>query len=89
MVTEKDVISVASLADITLTREEEALFAHQFTTILRYFDVLDTVSGVEYDRTGDVNVLRDDKVEESLPRELVLSNIPSSEDGYFKAPRVM
>lgn len=89
MVTEKDVTHIASLADISIKKEEESLFAHQFTTILGYFDILDTIECVVAKRPGNDNVFREDVVVPSLTSDQVLSNTESPEDGFFTAPRVM
>ena len=64
-------------------------FTHQFNAILEYFDTLDKVRG-EPEVTRDlINVMREDVVEPSLPREEVLRNAGAQEDGFIKAPRVM
>jgi aspartyl-tRNA(Asn)/glutamyl-tRNA(Gln) amidotransferase subunit C len=89
MVTEKDVLHIAELADIGINTGELGPFTDQFNAILDYFDVLDRVQG-ELSITRDLsNVMREDTVEPSLTQEEVLGNAGFREDGFIRAPRVM
>jgi len=89
MVTEKEVEHIAELADIGIDTGELGIFTHQFNAILDYFDVLDKVRG-ETNVTRDLSdVMREDVVEPSLPRDEVLRNAAAQEGGFIKAPRVM
>jgi aspartyl-tRNA(Asn)/glutamyl-tRNA(Gln) amidotransferase subunit C len=89
MVTEKEVQHIAGLADIGINTEELGAFTSRFNAILDYFDVLDRVQGEGAASCDLSNVMRDDVVEPSLPREEVLKNAAANEDGFIKAPRVM
>jgi aspartyl-tRNA(Asn)/glutamyl-tRNA(Gln) amidotransferase subunit C len=89
MVTEKDVEHIAELADIGINTGELGTFTHQFNAILDYFDVLDQVKGDTTVTCDLTNIMREDIVEPSLPRDEVLKNAPAQEDGFIKAPRVM
>ena len=89
MVTEKDVQHIAELADVGVSSDELGTFTHQFNEILEYFDTLDTVKGDAAETRDLYNVMREDEIEPSLPREEVLRNAPAQEDGFIKAPRVM
>ena len=89
MATEQEVHHIAELADVGINTEELALFTHQFNAILDYFDILDRVSGESAVSRDLYNVMREDVVEPSLPREEVLRNAAAQEDGFIKAPRVM
>jgi len=89
MVTEKDVEHIAELADIGINTGELGTFTHQFNAILDYFDVLDQVKGDTTVTSDLINIMREDVVEPSLPRDEVLKNAPAQEDGFIKAPRVM
>jgi len=89
MVFERDVEHIAGLADIGIVKEELDEFTIQFNRILDYFNILDTVEGdcvYEQDR---YNVLREDVISPSLSQEDALKNAGETEDGFFKAPRVM
>jgi aspartyl-tRNA(Asn)/glutamyl-tRNA(Gln) amidotransferase subunit C len=89
MVTEKDVEHIAELADIGINTGELGTFTHQFNAILDYFDVLDQVRGDTVITRDLTNIMREDVIEPSLPRDEVLKNAPAQEDGFIKAPRVM
>jgi len=88
MVSEKEVLHIGELADIGMREEELGAFTHQFNAILEYFDILDRVSGEPPAAPDLRNVMRDDLVEPSLPRDEVLRNA-AGEDGFIRAPRVM
>ncbi|WML67973.1 MAG: aspartyl-tRNA(Asn)/glutamyl-tRNA(Gln) amidotransferase subunit C [Methanoregula sp. SKADARSKE-2] len=89
MVSENEVKHIGELADIGIDGEELVAFTHQFNVILEYFDILDRVSGEPAVASDLINVMRDDIVEPSLPRDAVLRNAGGQEDGFIKAPRVM
>jgi aspartyl-tRNA(Asn)/glutamyl-tRNA(Gln) amidotransferase subunit C len=89
MVTEKDVEHIAELADIGINTGELGTFTHQFNAILDYFDILDQVKGDTDVTRNHTNIMREDIVEPSLPRDEVLKNAAAQEDGFIKAPRVM
>ena len=89
MVNEKDVEHIAELADIGINTGELGIFTNQFNAILEYFDVLDQVKGDTTVTRDLINIMREDVVEPSLPRDDVLRNAPAQENGFIKAPRVM
>jgi aspartyl-tRNA(Asn)/glutamyl-tRNA(Gln) amidotransferase subunit C len=89
MVSEKDVEHIGELADIGIDAAELATFTGQFNAIVEYFDVLDTVKGDGAGTRDLYNILRDDEIEPSLPRDEALHNAGAQEDGFIKAPRVM
>jgi aspartyl-tRNA(Asn)/glutamyl-tRNA(Gln) amidotransferase subunit C len=89
MIEEKDVGHIAELADIGMERSELAEFTVQFNEILDYFDLLDKVTGVAIADADMYNIFRDDEPVESLSQEQVLANAKETEDGFFRAPRVM
>jgi aspartyl-tRNA(Asn)/glutamyl-tRNA(Gln) amidotransferase subunit C len=89
MISEKDVEHIAGLADIGIIKEELDEFTVQFNKILDYFDILDQVVGDSGYVQERFNVMRDDIAGPSLPPEEALRNAGATEDGFFKAPRVM
>ncbi len=88
MVSEEEVLRIATLADIGIGTEELPPFTRDFNAILDYFAVLDRVPAGEGWKSGIANILREDEVTPSLPREEVLA-LTQAEDGYVRAPRVM
>jgi aspartyl-tRNA(Asn)/glutamyl-tRNA(Gln) amidotransferase subunit C len=89
MVSERDIEHIADLADIGIIKDELDEFTTQFNRILDYFDILDTVEGNCGYIQESFNVLREDVVQSSLTQEDALKNAGETEDGFFKAPRVM
>ena len=89
MVSRKEIEHIAGLADIGITHEELEEFTPQVNAVIGYFDILDKVPPGEPYRASQFNVFREDEVTPSLPQEEILRNAAGTEDGYFKAPRVM
>lgn len=89
MVSDRDVLHIAELADIGIDKEELAEFTGRFNEILDYFNILDKVAPGDGQETDLVNIFRDDEVQPPLPEDEVLANALNNEDGFFRAPRVM
>ena len=89
MISHKDVEHIAELSDIGIIKEELDEFTIQANKILDYFDILDQVEGGSGYVQERFNVMRDDIPGLSLPPEDALKNAGATEDGFFKAPRVM
>lgn len=91
-VDEKLVREIASLARLDLTVEETAMFVSQFKDILDYVSVLDEVDtenvAPAYLSSSNVNMPREDRVEESVPTEEFIANAPQAKDDYVVIPRV-
>jgi aspartyl-tRNA(Asn)/glutamyl-tRNA(Gln) amidotransferase subunit C len=87
------VVKVASLARLELTDAEIELFGGQLGAILDYVTQLDEldVSNVEpMVHVEDLaNVLRNDVVHPSLPREDALANAPSTDGRCFLVPAIL
>lgn len=89
MVSEREVETIAKLADIRIQKEELGEFTARFNAILEYFDILDRVEAAAEGAADLVNIFREDEVRPSLPVEDVLANAGSTEDTFVKGPRVM
>lgn len=94
-VTVKDVEYVAALARLSLTDKEKEMYTHQLNGILAYMEQLNRLdtSKVEplshvIEGPGSTNVMRDDVVTASLPREEALGNAPDRTEKFFKVPTV-
>ena len=91
--TKDEVKHVAKLARIGLSDEDLGKYADQLSSILEYVDKLNEVdtSNVEVTAqvTGLKNVLRKDKIKNSLPQEKTLSTAKHIERGYFKTQAVI
>lgn len=93
IIAKKEVEYVAKLAKLEFNEEEKEEFTSQLNSILDYFKKLDELDTEKVEPTAYVismpNLLNEDKVKPSLPREEVLSNSKYIKKGYFKVPKIM
>ena len=91
--TREDVEKIATLARLRITSEEAAELTSQLAQILTYIEQLNELNtdGVEpmAHAIEQVNVLADDTVRESFPREDMLRNAPVSDDECYRVPPVL
>jgi aspartyl-tRNA(Asn)/glutamyl-tRNA(Gln) amidotransferase subunit C len=91
-VDEKLVKEIASLARLDLTNEETQMFVSQFKDILDYVSILNEVDTENvlpaYLSSASKSVTRADEIEESVPTQEFLANVPQSKDEYVLIPRV-
>lgn len=90
---EQDIRKVALLARLELTPEETRLMATQLSRVLEYMELLGGVDteGVEplAHAVEVTNVLREDRVVPSLPRESALANAPHRDEECYRVPAVL
>jgi aspartyl-tRNA(Asn)/glutamyl-tRNA(Gln) amidotransferase subunit C len=81
------VLHIAELAKLALTKDETELFAEQLSQILDYFEMLNELDTSALPPTAQAiyrsNVMRDDQVRPGLPTRDALANAPQREGGYF------
>ncbi len=91
VITDELVIYLEALGRIKLPEESREKAKNDLQEILQYMDTL-----AELDTEGIepmshalplTNVMREDEVRPSIPREEVLANAPSQKDGCFLVPR--
>lgn len=91
--TREEVQHVAWLARLALTEEEIEHFREHLSAILEYAHMLEEVDLSDVSPTATVlpmrNVMREDEVQPSLPRDLVLANAPDAHEGYFRVRAVL
>lgn len=91
--TTADVEHVANLARLGLTPEERERMREQLTSILEHIAVLQQIDTELIPPTAQVNaltnVLREDRVRPSLPREAVLANAPQQRAGFLEVRAVL
>jgi aspartyl-tRNA(Asn)/glutamyl-tRNA(Gln) amidotransferase subunit C len=91
-VDEKLVKDIAALARLDLSREETEMFVSQFKDILDYVSILNEVETGNvppaYLSSANKSVMREDVIEESVPTDEFLVNVPESKDKYVVIPRV-
>ena len=92
-ISNQEVEHVAHLARLKLNEEEIILYTHQLNSILEYavkLQQLDTSGVMPTAHAVQLyNVMRDDKIEVSMPQNQVLANAPEAEDGFFQVPRIV
>jgi aspartyl-tRNA(Asn)/glutamyl-tRNA(Gln) amidotransferase subunit C len=86
--TTADVKHVARLARLGLTDEETERLREQLSSILEHIAALDELDTAAIPPTAQVlpltNVMREDVVRPSLPRDAVLMNAPRQTEGFFE-----
>ena len=92
-VSKHDIEHIAMLARIDLTEEEKELFGSQLSSILDYMEKLDELDTSTIEPTSHVlslqNVMREDTVRESIPREDALMNAPSHTEKFYRVPKII
>jgi aspartyl-tRNA(Asn)/glutamyl-tRNA(Gln) amidotransferase subunit C len=89
--TPEDVRRLASLARLQLSPEEVTSFARQLGEILEFARQVQSADASAAEAILPPSpAMRDDVVEPSLPRDIVLAGAPDAdrEAGVFKVPRV-
>jgi aspartyl-tRNA(Asn)/glutamyl-tRNA(Gln) amidotransferase subunit C len=92
-ITPDTVRHVAKLSRLALTEPKVELFTRQLESILEYIDKIKSIDVTNVEPMAHAlplhNVLREDKVEPSLPLEKVLQNAPDTDGPFFKVPKVI
>jgi aspartyl-tRNA(Asn)/glutamyl-tRNA(Gln) amidotransferase subunit C len=94
-ITREEVAHIAKLARLELSEEELGRLGQDLTRISAYVDQLAEVRESATDIAPALPLipnavaLREDVVQPSLPRDVVLSGAPDADDGYFKVPKVI
>lgn len=93
MITKAEVLKTADNARIELSDQEAELFTQQLKATLQLAQKLQEIDTDGVQPTINTvymqNILREDIVEPSLPREEALSNAPDPQDGFFRVPKIM
>lgn len=88
-----DVEHVAALARLGLTEAEIERLRDQLSSILGHIAALDRIDTAAIPPTAQVitltNVMRDDEVRPSLPREAALMNAPRQTGGFIEVDAVL
>ena len=88
----EEVQHVAHLAHLRLSDDELAKLQGELSHILGYIDMLSEVDVSDVAPTAQVtdlaNVMREDDVRPSLPRDDVLANAPDQRDGMFRVKEI-
>ena len=88
-----DVPYLARLARLEITPEEVELFGGQIGRILDHVEQMNKLDITGIEPTAHAitvfDVIREDTVTESLPKETILENAPRSANGLFVVPKVL
>jgi aspartyl-tRNA(Asn)/glutamyl-tRNA(Gln) amidotransferase subunit C len=88
-----DIPYLARLARLEITPEEAALFGGQIGRILDYVEQMNKLDISDIEPTAHAisvfDVIRQDAVTESLPKEVILKNAPHNANGLFVVPKVL
>jgi aspartyl-tRNA(Asn)/glutamyl-tRNA(Gln) amidotransferase subunit C len=89
----EQVIDIADLAKLDLTEQEIEQYADQLSAVLDYASRLEQLNTDDIPPTASVlplqNVMREDVVRPSLPREQVIANAPAALEGQFRVDAVL
>ena len=89
----EEVLHIALLARLGLSKDEVERFREQLSNILENFEVLQQVDTAGVPPTAQSidlqNVLKDDKPDASLPPAEILANAPQKEEGFFRIRAVL
>ena len=92
-ISRQDVDHIAHLARLGLSSEEKDRLQDQLSAILDHMRALNELDTAAISPTAQViplqNVMRDDEVRPSLPREAVLANAPDRDANFLKVPPVL
>ena len=88
-----DVRHIAKLASLPLTDEESEKFAKQLSDVLEYVKKLEELDTATVEPTSQVtgleNVLREDTVSDSLPKEKVLAATKTNHNSSFAVKGIL
>jgi aspartyl-tRNA(Asn)/glutamyl-tRNA(Gln) amidotransferase subunit C len=92
-ISKKEIEHIASLARLHLSEEEKELFGSQLSSILEYMEKLNELDTKDIEPTSHVlplsNVMKDDMLMPSIPREDALMNAPDHTDKFFRVPKII
>jgi aspartyl-tRNA(Asn)/glutamyl-tRNA(Gln) amidotransferase subunit C len=92
-ITRDEVLHVARLARLELSDTEIERMREQLNAILTYIDRLKALDVTGAEPTSHavplVNVMRDDEVVPSFPRDEMLRNAPDRVGEFFRVPRII
>jgi aspartyl-tRNA(Asn)/glutamyl-tRNA(Gln) amidotransferase subunit C len=91
-VTVDTVDHVARLAHLSLTDEEQRLFAQQLDQILAYAEALlalDTADVPPMSHASTARAFREDSPRGGLEQDRALAGAPDASEGLFRVPRVI
>lgn len=93
MISKEELLQLADLCKLEIAEDELEAYRQDLSDKIDFLDEIKEVDtegvALSYNVNNMKNPLREDKVEESLPREEVLKNTVEEQYGYFKILKVM
>jgi len=93
-ITERDVQSVAELANIELTNDERPRMMKDINSIIEYIDVLNELDTNQVEPMAvrvlpQTQTLREDVLRPGLTHDTAMMNAPESDGTFFEVPKVI
>jgi aspartyl-tRNA(Asn)/glutamyl-tRNA(Gln) amidotransferase subunit C len=92
-ITKELVLHIAELAHLKLKEDEIEKFQRDLNQILEYVDKLNELDTENVEPLSHplplINVMRDDRLKESVERDKALKNAPDATEEFFKVPKVI
>ena len=92
-ISSKEVKKIAKLAKLKLTDDEITLYSSQMSQIINYISQLNEVDTSNIDPLSNMidnnNVIREDKIKESLDKSISLKNAPQSDGEFILVPKII
>ena len=92
-ITAEQVAHIAALSRLSLTEQELETFRDQLSSIIEYVEQLRTLDTTGVEPTSHIlplsNVMREDVVKSSLPREEALRNAPDGTEDFYRVPKII
>lgn len=92
-ISENDVERLAMMSRLDLTAEDKEVYMKSLNAALEYLDIVQEPDTSLVQPAVHVlpvrNVFREDTLQPSLDKDLVLANAPEAEAGLFKVPRIL
>ena len=93
MVQPADIKHVAKLAKLEISADKIDGFTEEFNTIINFVEQLSEVDteGVTPTYHGNdlINVFREDVPSQGVERDLLLTNVKTTKDGFIQVPAIM
>jgi aspartyl-tRNA(Asn)/glutamyl-tRNA(Gln) amidotransferase subunit C len=92
-ISKEEVKHIAMLSRLVLDEKEIAVYQDQLSRILEYVEKLNEIDTSHVEPVSHVielnNVMRQDIVKPSLPRDEALKNAPDPSDKFFRVPKII
>lgn len=92
-ISEEEVLHIAKLANLNLSKEEIEKYTDDMTEILGFANMINSVNTDNVSETiaanEKYNVFRKDEIVQTVDKDVLLQNAPSKDDGMFIIPKVI